>query len=110
MPSIETVISSTSLPYVPGYLTNNHNNFHEDENTRGHKEDVALNVNCSTDRDDTNNQSTSRYNSSEHYALASLRSGHVRETLVNRTNFLNILNINSFFPQRVLHMTQTTSL
>ena len=43
---------------MPDYLTNNHNNFHEDENTRGHKEDVALNVNCSTDRDDTHNQST----------------------------------------------------
>ena len=58
MPYVDTVNSSAALPYVPDYLTGNHSNsLDEEENPQRRKNDVALNVNCSSDHDSTHYQS-----------------------------------------------------
>ncbi|MAL86986.1 MAG: hypothetical protein CMI23_11600 [Opitutae bacterium] len=111
MPYIYTVNSSAALPYVPDYLTGNHtNSYDEEENPQRRKKDVALNVNCSSDSDSGHYQSARHREIENQNALASLRSGQVRYNLVNGISFRKILDINSFFPQRVLHVIQTTSI
>ena len=111
MPYIYTVNSSAALPYVPDYLTGNHtNSYDEEENPQRRKKDVALNVNCSSDSDSRHYQSARHREIENQNALASLRSGQVRYNLVNGISFRKILDINSFFPQRVLHVIQTTSI
>tara|TARA_B100000282_G_C31677905_1_gene465296 strand:- start:621 stop:956 length:336 start_codon:yes stop_codon:yes gene_type:complete len=111
MPYIYTVNSSAALPYVPDYLTGNHtNSYDEEENPQRRKKDVALNVNCSSDSDSGHYQSARHREIENQNALASLHSGQVRYNLVNGISFRKILDINSFFPQRVLHVIQTTSI
>jgi len=111
MPYIYTVNSSAALPYVPDYLTGNHtNSYDEEENPQRRKKDVALNVNCSSDSDSGHYQSARHREIENQNALASLRSGQVRYNLINGISFRKILDINSFFPQRVLHVIQTTSI
>jgi len=111
MPYADTVNSRAALPYVPDYLTGNHSNsYDEEENPQRRKNDVALNVNYSSDHDSSHYQSAKHREIENQNALASLRSGQVRYDLVNGISFQKILDINSFFPQRVLHVTQTTSI
>ena len=111
MPYIDTVNSNATLPYMPDYLTGNHgNSYDEEENPQRRKNDVALNVDCSADRKSSHYQSAKHREIENQYALASLHSGQVRYNLVNGISFRKILDINSFFPQRVLHVTQTTRI
>ena len=110
MPYLDTVNSSAVLPHVPYYLTGNHSNSYDEENPQRRKNDVALNVNCSSDHDSSHYQSARHREIENRNALASLRSGQVRYNLINGISFQKILDINSFFPQRVLHVTQTTSI
>ena len=84
MPYIDTVNSNATLPYVPDYLTGNHNNsFTKKKILAGDKNDVALNVDCSADRESSHYQSAKHREIENQYALASLHSGQVRYNLVN---------------------------
>ncbi len=69
-------------------------------------EDIALNINTSTDSDEHGRNRSSSDASFNQKVLRSLFGGEVKNNLLKHNQFSSILKNNSLFAQRVLHVTQ----